>query len=122
MPYKFKIVARKNDQFGVQFLYNSEIMVWSESYKSKSSAKNCIKSLIQNTPTATVVDLSKNEEGSGYRFEIAKSKNGQFYNRFVARNGETMVRSETYTDKRNAKKCAASLAKNGPSAAIIDES
>ena len=34
MAYKFKIVDRKNDQFGVQFLYNSEIMVWSESYKS----------------------------------------------------------------------------------------
>ncbi len=122
MGYKFKIVARKNDQYGVQFLYNSEIMVWSESYKSKSSAKNCIKSLMERTPDAPVVDMSKGEEGSGYRFEIVKSKDGQFYNRFVARNGETMVRSETYTDKRNAKNCAASLAKNGPSASTVDES
>ena len=122
MAYKFKIVARKTEQFGVQFIYNSEIMVWSESYTSKASAKNCIKSLIQHAPGAPVVDLSKGEEGSGYRFEIVKSKDGQFYNRFVASNGETMVRSETYTDKRNAKSCAASVAKNGPSAPIEDES
>ena len=122
MAYKFKIVTRKNGQFGVQFIYNSEIMVWSESYTSKASAKNCIKSLIQHAPGAPVVDLSKGEEGSGYRFEIVKSKDGQFYNRFVASNGETMVRSETYTDKRNAKSCAASVAKNGPSAPIEDES
>jgi uncharacterized protein YegP (UPF0339 family) len=122
MAYKFKIVTRKNGQFGVQFIYNSEIMVWSESYTSKASAKNCIESLNKHAPTAPVIDLSKGEEGSGYRFEIVKSKDGQFYNRFVASNGETMVRSETYTDKRNAKSCAASVAKNGPSAPIEDES
>ena len=120
MPHKFKIVSRKNDQFGVQFLYNSEIMVWSESYKSKSSAKNCIESLRKNTPGAPVVDLTKKENGSGYRFEIVGSKNGQFYTRFVARNNETMVRSETYTDKRNAKGCAASVAKNAPGALVED--
>lgn len=122
MPHKFKIVERKGGQFGVQFLYNSEIMVWSESYKSKSSAQNCIESMKKNTPGAAIVDLTKDEEGSGYRWEIAGSKDGQFYNRFVASNGETMVRSETYTDKRNAIGCAESVSKNSPDAAVEDES
>ncbi len=121
MPHKFKIVARKNDQFGVQFLYNSEIMVWSESYKGKSSAKNCIESIKKNAPSAAVVDLSKDETGSGYRFEIVESKSGQFYTRFVASNGETMVISETYPDKRNAINCAESVAKNAPAAEVTDE-
>ena len=122
MPHKFKIVSRKNDQFGVQFLYNSEIMVWSESYKGKASASNCIESLKKNAPGAAIVDLTKDETGSGYRFEIVGSKDGQFYNRFVASNGETMVRSETYTDKRNAISCARSVAKNAPAAAVEDDS
>lgn len=121
MPHKFKIVSRKNDQFGVQFVYNSEIMVWSESYKSKSSAKNCVDSMKKNAPAAPIVDLTKEEEGSGYRFEIVGSKDGQFFVRFVASNGETMVRSETYTDKRNAIACAKSVAKNGPEAEVVDE-
>lgn len=121
MAHKFKIVGRKDDQFGVQFLYNSEIMVWSESYKSKSSAKNCIESLKNNAPGAAIVDLTKQEKGSGYRFEIVESKSGQFYVRFVASNGEPMVISETYTDKRNAINCAQSVAKNAPGADTEDE-
>nr|WP_315903324.1 DUF1508 domain-containing protein [Chelativorans intermedius] len=69
-----------------------------------------------------MVDLTKDESGSGYRFEIAGSKNGEFFTRFVASNGETMVRSETYTDKRNAINCAESIAKNAPDAPVEDES
>lgn len=119
MGYKFKIVDRKGDQFGVQFIYNAEIMVWSESYKGKSSATNCIESLKKNAPGAPVADFSKDEKESGYRFEIVPSKDGQFFVRFVASNGETMVRSETYKSKASAKNCVASCKKNMP-AAIVD--
>ncbi len=119
--HKFKIVAGANDQFRVQFLYNSEIMVWSENYASKSSAKNCIDSMKKNTPGAPIADLTKGEEGSGYRWEIVEAKNGEFFNRFVASNGETMVRSETYTTKANAVNCAESVSKNSPSADTEDE-
>lgn len=121
MAYAFKIVDRKNDQFGVQFLYNAEVMVWSESYKSKASAKNCIESLVKHAPAAAVVDVGKDETGSGYRFEITPSKDGQFYVTFVASNGETMVRSETYTAKASARNCVESCKKNMPGAAVVDE-
>lgn len=122
MPHKFKIVSRKNDQFGVQFVYNSEVMVWSESYKGKASAKNCIESIKKNAPGADVADLSNGEEAKGYRFEIVKSKNGQHYVRFVASNGEPMVISETYASKSSAKNCIESVKKNAPGADTVDES
>lgn len=118
MGYKFKIVDRKGGQFGVQFLYNAEIMVWSESYKSKSSATNCIESLKKNAPSAPTADLTKDETGSGYRFEIAGSKDGQFFVRFVASNGEPMVVSEMYKAKASAKNCIASCQKNMPGADV----
>ena len=121
MAYKFKIVERKNDQFGVQFIYNSEIMVWSESYTSKSSAKNCIESLKKNAPGAGTADKTKDETGSGYHFVIKNSKDGQFHVTFVASNGETMVQSELYTSKASAKNCVESCKKNMPDAEVVDE-
>ena len=121
MAYKFKIVDRKNDQFGVQFLYNAEIMVWSESYTSKASAKNCINSLKEHVAAADTVDLTKGESGSGYRFEIKNSKDGQFHVTFIASNGETMVQSELYTSKASAQNCAESCKKNMPGAEVSDE-
>ena len=120
MPHKFKITAAAGDQFKFAFLYNSESLVWSENYKAKASAKSAIESLKKNAPDAIVVDLSKGEEGKGYRFEIAPSKD-QFFVRFVAPNGETMVRSETYTARASAVACIDSVKKNGPTAPIEDE-
>lgn len=122
MAHKFKIVSGAGGQFRTQFVYNKEVMVWSENYKSKSSAQNCIQLHQEERSVAPIVDLSKDGEAKGYRFEIAKSKDGQFFLRFVAANGETMVRSETYTAKANARKCAMSVQKNGPGAPTVDES
>lgn len=118
--HKFKIVDRKDDQFGLQFLYNSEVMIWSESYKQRASAKNCMESIKKNAPDAPVADLSKDEDAKGYHFEIVESKNGQYYVRFIASNGETMMISETYADKRNALNCVQSVKKNAPAAPLED--
>ncbi|ODT79058.1 MAG: DUF1508 domain-containing protein [Pelagibacterium sp. SCN 64-44] len=65
--------------------------------------------------------MSKDETGSGYRFEIVKSKDEQFFVRFVASNGETMVRTETYKQKASAVNAIESLKKNGPGADVADE-
>lgn len=120
--HKFKILKGASDQFRVQFVYNAEVMVWSENYKSKDSAKNCIESIKKNAPGAATVDLTKEETGSGYRFEIVEAKNGETFVRFKASNGETMVRSETYASKASAKNCIDSIKKNGPAAPVEDES
>ncbi|MFK4812271.1 YegP family protein [Devosia sp. ZW T5_3] len=121
MAHKFKITAAKNGEFVAKFVYNSEIMVWSETYKSKASAQNCIESIKKNAPGAAIVDLTKGEEGKGYRFELAASKDGQTFVRFVAANGEPMVRSETYKSKSSAKNCIKSVQERGPKAETIDE-
>lgn len=119
--HKFKILKTEKGEYRTQFVYNSEVMVWSENYTSKASAKNCIDSIKKNAPGAATVDLSKEESGSGYRFEIVESKDGQHFVRFKASNGETMVRSETYASKASAKNCIESVKKNGPDAPTDDE-
>ena len=122
MAHKFNVTPAANDQFKFDFSYNSEKIFWSENYKQKASAKAAIDSLKKNASGAATVDLSKGEEaGSGYRFEIAASKDGQHFVRFVAGNGETMVRTETYTSKASAKNAIESLQKNGPGAEVEDE-
>ncbi|MCM2473701.1 DUF1508 domain-containing protein [Rhizobium sp. CG5] len=119
--HKFKILKTEKGEFRVQFVYNAEVMVWSENYTAKAGAKNCIESIKKNAPDAATVDVSKDEVGSGYRFEIVESKDGQHFVRFKASNGETMVRSETYASKASAKNCIESVKKNGPSAPVDDE-
>lgn len=121
MSHKFKIVSAATGQYRVQFVYNSEVIVWSENYKSKASARNCIESLKKNAPGAAIVDLTAKETGKGYRFEIDAAKNGETYVRFVARNGEAMVRSETYAAKASARNAIDSVRKNGPKAEVVDE-
>jgi len=119
--HRFKIVAAKDGQSRVQFVYNSEIIFWSENYKSKASAKNCIESIKKNAPGAAVADLSEGEKGTGYRFEIVAGKNKGFFVRFVARNGETMVTTENYAAKKSAQNAIDSAKKNGPGAEVVDE-
>src|SRR5690606_2543005 len=120
MAHKFNITNAANDQFKFDFSYNSDKIFWSENYKPKASAKTAIESLKNNAPDASVADLSKDETGSGYRFEIVESKAGQHFVRFVASNGETMVRTETYASKASAKNAIESLKKNGPGADVSD--
>ncbi len=120
MAHKINITAAASEQFKFDFSYNSEKIFWSENYKAKASAKSAIESLKKNAPEASVVDLSKDETGSGYRFEIVASKDGQHFVRFVASNGETMVRTETYASKASAKNAIDSLKKNGPGADVND--
>jgi len=96
-------------------------MLWSETYAAKASAQNCIESLKKNAPAAPVIDLTKEETGKGYRFEIAGSKDKQFFVRFVAANGEPMVRSETYTRRASALKCINSLKTRAAAAETVEE-
>ncbi len=119
--YAFRIVDGASGQYRVRFTYNSEIMVWSENFTSKDAAKRNISSLKANAPGALIVDLTLGETRSGYRWEVVKSSDGQYFTRFVASNGETMVRSERYTQKHNARNCASSVSNNAGSARVIDE-
>ncbi|WIY54555.1 DUF1508 domain-containing protein [Devosia sp. YIM 151766] len=65
--------------------------------------------------------MSRDETGSGYRFEIKKSTDDQFYVTFVAPNGEIMVRTERYKQKASAQNAIDSLKNNGPQADSSDQ-
>ena len=119
--YRFRIKDAANGQYRVVFTYNAEPMVWSENYASKAGAQNCINSIKANGGSAPIVDLTIGESATGYRFEIAQATNGQYFARFKASNGETMVWSETYVSKQNAKNCAESVRRNAKDAVTVDE-
>lgn len=119
--YKFRIKAAANGQYRTQFLYNNEIMVWSENYTTKVNAQNAINSVKTSGSCAPIVDLTIGQKGTGYRWEIVKSTNGQYFTRLIASNGETIVWSETYTVKHNAINSAESVKANAPDATVIDE-
>lgn len=120
MAHKFKITTNGGGEYAAKFVYNAETIFWSENYKAKASAENCIASLKKNAPDAPVIDLTNGGgEGKGYRFEVAPSKDGQTFVRFVAANGEPMVRTETYKSKSSALNAIKSIQKNGPGAEIL---
>jgi len=58
LAHKFEIYKDKKGEFRVRFKYNSEIMLSSEGYSSKESAKNAIASVKKNAPDAEVEDNS----------------------------------------------------------------
>lgn len=119
--YRFKIKDAANGQYRVQFVYSSQVMVWSENYTAKASAQNCIYSLKANAQSAPIVDTTIGESATGARFEVVQATNDQYFTRFKAANGETLVWSETYTQKHNAKNCAESVKYNAKDAPIDDE-
>jgi len=55
-----------------------------------------------------------------YAFEIYKDRVGEFRVRFKAPNGEKMFSSEGYSSKAAANNAIKSILKNGPGAAVVD--
>lgn len=55
-----------------------------------------------------------------YMFELYKDRAGEFRVRFKAPNGEKMFGSEGYSSKSAASNAIKSLLKNGPGAAVVD--
>ena len=58
MAHKFEIYKDKAGEYRVRFKYNDEVMLSSEGYSSKASARNCIDSVKKNGPGADVEDNS----------------------------------------------------------------
>ncbi|MEM6785466.1 MAG: YegP family protein [Bacteroidota bacterium] len=54
------------------------------------------------------------------KFELFKGRDGQYYFRLKAVNGETIAVSEGYTTKASAKNGIASVKKNAPIAETVE--
>lgn len=120
MTHHFELKNTAGGQYMSRFMYNAEPIVWSEQLTTKASAKANAESVKKNACTADVVDLTKGEKSSNYRFEIFGTTDNQFMVRFVASNDETVVVSERYTTKHNAFNAANSVRNNSASAEIRD--
>jgi uncharacterized protein len=123
MAGKFVI---KETKTGVKFdlkAGNGEIILNSEVYTSLASCKNGIESVKKNAPIAAVEDQT--DEGfakeKNPKFEIYTDKAGNCRFRLKASNGEIIGSSEGYESKASCKNGIASIVKNAPDAAVVNE-
>ncbi len=87
---------------------NGEIILSSEAYSSSSGRDNGIASVKTNAP-----DDSK--------YKRLKASNGEDYFTLKAANGEVLGRSEMYRSGAGMENGIASVKKNAPGAAVVDE-
>jgi len=120
MTHFYNIKKSRDGQFTNTFQYNSEPLVWSETFPTKAGAKRNANVLKSKACLATIIDLTKGETAEGDTIEIDKAKNGEFFVRYRSANNEIVAHSETYPDKRNAMNCAKSVRDNTADAEIID--
>ncbi len=123
MAGKFVI---KETKTGVKFdlkAGNGEIILNSEVYSSLVSCKNGIKSVQKNAPAAAVEDQTVEgfEKAKNPKFEIYMDKAGEYRFRLKATNGEIIGTSEGYQSKKSCTNGIASVAKNAPDAAVVEE-
>lgn len=108
MPAKFQIRKAKNGKFFFNYLAaNGEIVLTSQMYASKVTAKRGIASVQTNA-----ADLDQ--------FETHTNKKGEHYFVLKARNQQVIGTSEGYAGTSGLKSGMKSVAKNAPKAGIED--
>ncbi len=102
---------------------NGEVIVTSEVYSAKSSAKREVKSLMQWVAKAKVEDttLKDYEAIKNPKFEVYEDKGGKYRFRLKAKNGEIVAVSQGYTSKKSCINGVESVQANAPIATIINE-
>jgi uncharacterized protein YegP (UPF0339 family) len=108
MSAHYELKPAKNDQFMFNLkAVNGEIILTSETYKSKDAAFNGIESVKKNSPLDD-------------QYERKKSTSSQPYFVLKAMNHDVIGRSETYSSDGAMEKGIESVKKNGPVATTND--
>lgn len=120
---KFIVKNSKNGQFYFNLkAANGEIIGTSEMYTTKGACDNGIDAVKRacagGVEDQTVKEVAKQPAP---KFEIFKTKDGQFRFRLVAGNYEPILASESYKAKDSCKNGIASVKKNAPEAPVIYE-
>lgn len=115
-----KYVITKNDKGKFHFNLlagNAEPILSSQLYMSRKGAVKGINSVAKNAPEAPVVDYTAKKvvEAKNPKFEIFAGKDGKFYFRLRAANGQNIGSSEGYNDVAGCKNGIKSVRKNAPS-------
>ena len=110
MAGKYVLKKAKNGQFYFNLKAgNGEIILSSEMYNAKSSAKNGIASVQKNSP-------------DGKRYDRRVNKGGKDYFVLKAANHQIIGNSEAYNSKASMENGIRSVTKNGPTPHVVDES
>lgn len=110
MPAVFQLKKAKNAKFYFNLLAaNAEIILTSQMYASKATAKKGIAS-VQNNAADTE------------RFEACENKKGESYFVLKAKNHQIVGTSQGYSAKAGMNKGIKSVSKNAPTAQIEDAS
>ena len=104
--YELKPAAHDQFHFNLKAA-NGEIILTSETYKSKDAALNGIESVKKNSP-------------DDQQYERKKSTSSQPFFVLKAKNHEVIGRSETYSSEGAMEKGIESVKKNGPIATLKD--
>jgi uncharacterized protein len=108
MAGKFVLKDAKGGQFAFELkAANGEVILSSETYKSKSGAQNGIESVKKNAPLDTA-----------YEKKISKDKHPYFV--LKAANHEIIGNSEMYNSESALESGIASVKKNAPDAKVED--
>lgn len=108
MPGKFELRKAENGQFYFHLKANNgEIILASETYKTKRSALSGIASVQKNSPDAA-------------RFDRRKGQGEKPYFVLMAANHHVIGQSEMYESDRAVESGIKSVQKNGPTAKVED--
>ncbi|MEM8835454.1 MAG: YegP family protein [Planctomycetota bacterium] len=109
MAGKFVIKQAKNEQYMFNLKAgNGEVILTSEMYTTKAACENGIESVKTNSPDDN-------------RYERKESSGGDPYFNLKAANGQVIGTSEMYSSKSACENGIESVKKNGPEAAIDDQ-
>lgn len=109
MAGKFVLKTGKNGKIHFNLkASNGQVILTSEKYENRASAVKGIESVRKNS-------------ANDARFERKTAKDGSPYFTLKAANGEPIGKSEMYRSKSSMENGIASVAKNAPDAAVVDE-
>ena len=113
----------KTGKTGVRFNLlagNGQVIGTSEIYKADASCLNGIES-VRKCSAGGIQDLTveDSEKVKHPKFEVFLDKAGEFRFRLKARNGEIILASEGYKDKKSCLNGIESVKKNAPDAEVV---
>jgi len=124
---KFIIKTQKDGQFMFNLkASNGEIILTSEAYTTKQNCLNGIESVKENSKNGMIIE----ESDTTPREDVFKMQKGLFITHnhdgnwgfnLVARNGEIIGRSESYTSRAGMENGIMSIVENAAGAKIEDE-
>ena len=116
----------KQTKTGIKFdlkAGNGEVVATSEVYTTEKACRAGIESVRKNAPAAAV----ENQTAEGFakekhpKFEVYQDKGGEYRYRLKARNGEIILASEGYKEKKSCLGGIESVKKNAPDAETVRE-